>query len=498
MGLNFAIGVVYMAAPRLTQHQSQQLVMTQRLHQSLKILQLSSLDLDAYVTQEIEQNPFLLGETMLEEERTENHKEETPKEVTTLMERNPAYEAAEFGNEPPNHDGEAYKNFYDDVRTNYHSHDREHMDRFLEEGISQEKSLKEVVLDQIHLTFQTLKERFIAIHLLDYLSDSGYLQEEYLQLVEQLHCEPSDITKVLTICQSFEPVGIFARSLQECLTIQLRERNRLDPWMRKLVAHLDLVALGNMPAIEKRCGIPQEELPFMITEIKTLEPKPGRVYSNDIIQLAIPDVFLYRDVQGEWIVELNPKAFPKLSADRNYYDRVSKSLNKNDDNRFLSDRWQTAQTIVKAVDQRADTILRVARAIASYQRDFFEYGIHYLKPMTLASIASELALHESTISRVTNNKYISTPHGTYEMKYFFSTAIASTFVEQATSNMTVKHMIKTIISEEIKDHAFSDSDICMELEKKGIVIARRTVAKYRESLGIPTYNERKKSYRCSA
>jgi RNA polymerase sigma-54 factor len=303
------------------------------------------------------------------------------------------------------------------------------------------------------------------------------------------------IEGVLQKLQSFDPPGVFARSLAECLALQLKDQNRYDPLMAALLANLDLLAARNMNALRKAIGCDMDDLADMIQEIKRLNPKPGLKFGSVQMQPVVPDVIVRSASDGGWHVELNSDTLPRVLVNRMYITRVSKSAPNEKDKGYLLDCLQTANWLIKSLDQRARTILRVAEQIVRQQDGFFMYGVQHLRPLNLKTVADAISMHESTVSRVTSNKYISTPRGIFELKYFFTSAIASADGEEAHSSEAVRHRIKQMIDGESPDDVLSDDKLVEKLKADGIDIARRTVAKYREALRIPSSVQRRRDKR---
>ncbi len=298
--------------------------------------------------------------------------------------------------------------------------------------------------------------------------------------------------RVLKLMQGFEPTGVMARDIPECLALQLKDRGRFDPAMEKLLANLDLLAKGHMERLEHVCEVEREDLMEMIAEIRALTPKPGAGFGGGAIQSVAPDVYVRGAPDGSWVVELNTDTMPRVLMNQRYYATVSKGAKREEDKAFLSECAANASWLVKSLDQRAKTILKVAREIVRQQDGFFAYGVSQLRPLNLKTVAAAIEMHESTVSRVTSNKYLSCPRGLFELKYFFTASISSSDGGEAHSAEAVRHQIKSLIDGEVPAEILSDDRIVEILREKGIDIARRTVAKYRESLRIPSSVERKR------
>ncbi len=491
---------------RLELRQGQSLVMTPQLQQSLKLLQYSSQELVAFIEQEMEKNP-LLSLQDAPEETAEEQREET-------LRAEEAQQASEdtLELEAPDQT-DLYKNSAREWEVNdgnigeaedfapvsYRHNAAPDAEFSFEQTLSdKEKNLREHLLDQIHMDIHHPVERIIALQLLELVDDAGYLAADTLGISEMLHCDPKEVEAVLRKLQRFEPAGVFARTLAECLSLQLEERDRLDPAMQILIAHLDMLAEGKVDKLEKLCGVSNEDLREMIREIKTLNPKPGAIFEAEPVQPVVPDVYVRRKQDGSWYVELNQEVLPKVLVDKSYSTRVVKSSIKAEEKKFISDNLQSANWLVRTLNQRAETILKVASEIVRQQQGFFEKGIYHLKPLTLKDIAETCEVHESTVGRVTVNKYMATPKGTYELKYFFSSGVGGATEESDVSSKTVKHLIKQMIDGESAKTILSDDTLAEMLQKQGLNVARRTVAKYREALGIGSSVERRRAKKLSA
>ncbi len=491
--------------------QAQQLVLTPQMQQSLKILQLSSLDLNEFLETEIEQNPLLEKEDEANSEAKETDNEnvessESEEDNSETIEKDSfenlssdkfsENEASPLDNDQSEGDfAVANSGDYDEYRTNNSkSHDDIDAGSVIEKNYSQEKTLREHIADQITLDFSDNAETIIANHLLDFLDAKGYLaqanyEEEINALATKLGSNLEDIEKVILKLQKLDPAGVFARSLQECLRIQLKELDRLDPAMEKLIGNLELLAKGETQKLKKICGVDEEDLTLMIAEVKSLNPRPASNFSEENAATKIPDLYLVK--KGKiWDIELNYEIMPRLRVKKDYYQKVKSGKIKEEHKEYLSSNLNTANFLIRAISQRYDSILRVAKAIVDSQTDFFDKGINYLKPMTMKQIADVVELHESTVGRVVANKYISTPRGVLELRYFFTNSLSSTASENDVSSESVKNMIRQAIDAEEK--ILSDDEIANILKEKGIGIARRTVAKYREAMHIPTSADRKR------
>jgi RNA polymerase sigma-54 factor len=497
---------------KLVMRQSQALVMTRQLMQAIKLLQLSHLDLSAYVDGELEKNPLL-----------ERPAEEEP----VRGEQEPAHETPHEGEEPHSGDWMAdrletsretieqrldtgLENVFPDespagpVRqaqsepaaysewAGVGAGGRADGDYNLEAFVSEETSLAGHLAEQVALAFPDPVDRMIAQYLVDLVDEAGYLTGELADAADKLGAPPARVEAVLTRLQGLDPPGVCARNLTECLAIQLRELDRLDPAMAALLEHLELLAKRDFAALRKICGVDEEDLLEMISEIKHLNPKPGLAFASGVVQPIVPDVFVRQGGDGAWLVELNHDTLPRVLVNQTYYAKVSKTAKKDNDKSYLAECLQTATWLVRALDQRAKTILKVASEIVRQQDAFLAHGVQHLRPLNLKTIADAIEMHESTVSRVTANKYMATSRGTFEMKFFFTASIAATNGGEAHSAEAVRHRIKQLIDAEAADDILSDDTIVAKLREAGIDIARRTVAKYREAMRIASSVQRRR------
>lgn len=486
--------------------QSQTLVMTQQLQQSIKLLQLSSTELVDFVAAEMEKNPLLSGGDNEDEEAIgSTHDGKEPERSNDDWESEEAFDA------PSSEDfldtseeswwGEESSSRYDgavDGRTIEHDGDYYSPSDALDQRYSSEESLREHVLAQIPLEITNPIEQRIAIYLADMLDDAGYLRENVRQIADQLGIKESELEAVLAKLQRLDPVGVFARSLEECLRIQLEDIGELTDAFKLLLPNLQLIGDGNLKGAAKAAHVSEEELAEMLDVIRSLNPRPGASFSHERVETMIPDVLLKRLPAGAWQVELNQDALPKLILNRRYLAELSGQSTKRDEKKFLNEQLGHANWLIKALDQRANTMLAVASEIVRQQEDFFLHGIHHLKPLTLKDVAANVKYHESTISRVTTNKFMVTPRGVFELKYFFSSSISSLNGGDQVSSRAVMHRIKEMVETEAGDKVLSDDDIAIALKEKGMDIARRTVVKYRKAMNIPSSVERRRSKRKTA
>ena len=493
---------------RLQIRQSQALVMTPQLMQAIKLLQLSNLDLVAYVEGELERNPLLDRDA--EDERGPDQADAAPGSDKPLAEGE--IWNAEAAEPPPNPIEEALDArredvFPDDVEATRQrtaegpgysewaavgSGGRDDGEYNLEAFVPAETTLADRLREQLTLAIVNPAQRMIGHYLIDLVDEAGYVGGDLDTAAERLGTSVMEVETVLRILQTFDPPGICARNLAECLMIQLKERDRFDPAMQALIVRLDLLAKRDFAALKKICGVGDEDLADMIAEIRRLNPKPGLAFGSAVVQPIVPDVFVRPGPDGGWIVELNSDTLPKVLVNQSYYAEVSATTRRDTEKSYLAECLQSATWLVRALDQRARTILKVANEIVRQQDGFFARGVEHLRPLNLKTVAEAISMHESTVSRVTANKYMATNRGIFELKYFFTSAIAASHGGEAHSAEAVRHRIKQLIDAETAAAVLSDDTIVDKLREAGVDIARRTVAKYREAMRIPSSVQRRR------
>jgi RNA polymerase sigma-54 factor len=501
---------------KLLIRQSQALVMTPQLMQAIKLLQLSNLDLTAYVENELERNPLLErtaegdapgaeepagaaetpgpGDTSGDAQtgdwlgdELETSRSAIEGKLDTNLENVFPDDAAAPAERLHVQEPAAYSEW-----SGVGAGGRDGGDYNLEAFVTAETTLAGHLADQLLLTIHDPVRRIIGQHLIDLVDEAGYLTGDLAAVAEKLGAPLAEIEAVLAIIQTFEPSGVAARNLAECLAIQLKERDRFDPAMQALVAHLDLLAKRDLAGLRKLCGVDDADLADMVTEIRALNPKPGLAFGSTMVQPLVPDVFVRQAADGSYAVELNADTLPKVLVDQSYYAVVSKTTKKDTEKSYLNECLQTATWLVRALDQRAKTILKVSTEIVRQQDAFFAHGVQHLRPLNLKTVADAIGMHESTVSRVTANKYMATSRGIFELKYFFTSSIASSDGGEAHSAEAVRHRIRQLIDGETPDGVLSDDTIVDKLRVAGIDIARRTVAKYREAMKIPSSVQRRR------
>ena len=509
---------------RLEFRQTQSLVMTPQLMQAIKLLQLSNLDLSTFVEEELERNPLLeragdgpespvAGEPGGERGEYESadgagfdsagdeggdgpapedwmssdlgSRREIEQTLDTGLDNVFSEEPAEA----------AARNAQDAAPTAYTewgggaSNDDDYN---LEAFVAAEVTLADHLAEQLAVAFTSQAQRMIGQYMIDLVDEAGYLPADLGEAGDKLGASDADVASVLAVLQTFDPPGICARNLGECLAIQLRERDRYDPAMQALVENLDLLAKRDIAGLRRICGVDDEDLTDMIGEIRRLDPKPGHKFGASRAQTVVPDVYVRPGPDGGWQVELNSDTLPRVLVNQTYYSELSKTIRKDGDKSYFSDCMQNATWLVRALDQRARTILKVATEIVRQQDGFFTQGVAHLRPLNLKAVADAIQMHESTVSRVTANKYMATNRGIFELKYFFTASIASADGGEAHSAEAVRHHIRQLIDAESPSAILSDDTIVERLRAAGIDIARRTVAKYREAMRIPSSVQRRR------
>ncbi len=479
-------------SPRLEMRQGQSLVMTPQLQQAIKLLQLSNLELAEFIETELERNPLLERQETSEEAPKKDESEALIKEDGPPADADSGLDVdAESLNPDLSRSDLADAGGQVDWS-------KAGSGKSLDEMPDFEDSLTGDVSLQAHMELQLMRsgvsptQRLIAAALLDDLDDAGYYRGRLEDTAARLGCGLPDVDGVLSILQGFEPVGVMARDVAECLAIQLRDRDRFDPAMQALVANLELLARGQMERLTQLCGVDREDLADMISEIRSLTPKPGAAFGGAPALTVAPDVFVRAAADGAWFVELNSDCLPKVLLNQRYAATVSSKARTDAEKSYVSECAANASWLVKSLDQRAKTILKVSREIVRQQDAFFAFGVSHLRPLNLKTVATAIEMHESTVSRVTTNKFMATPRGMFELKYFFTAAIQASDGGEALSAEAVRHRIKALIDKESANDILSDDRIVEILRGDGVDIARRTVAKYREGLKIPSSVERKR------
>lgn len=489
---------------KLHMRQTQSLVMTPQLLQSIRLLQYSHLELKAFVETEMERNPLIAEADSIASDETapESHdgllvgadkmSGEEPEHagLTGAASDDAAFESGfsgrgDTGDDRPAQSGPSLRGEARAVGTG--------SDFGIEDLADSRPSLHAHARGEVADALAPGLERKIGEAMVELLDECGYLRIAPENFAADLGVAVADVEAALAILQrEATPPGLFARDLAECLTLQLQRQGRFDPVMQAVLAHLDLLARRDFAALRRLTGEDEAGLMDILAEIRGLDPKPGHAFDHEGFETLIPDVIVTEAPDGGWQVELNPDALPRVLVDNAYLRTVRGGCLSDDDRAFIGECQQSANWLVRSLDQRAKTIVKVASEIVRRQDGFLTHGIKGLKPMTLMTVAEAIGMHESTVSRVTSSKFIATPRGTFEMRFFFTVAIASAHGGDAHSAETVKHRIKALIDAESQGKVMSDDDIAAVLNKEGIDLARRTVAKYREALGIPSSIQRRR------
>lgn len=468
---------------------TQQLIMTPQLQQAIKLLQLSRLELLSAINQELETNPVL--EESLEDQEPELWEGAADEPIAELPTGDtPPTEVTVESRVSEDFDWESY---LEDKMPPSIRQEREERDSPTIENLSSVgPSLKSHLLWQLQMAPLTDEEKFIGVLIIGNIDEDGYLQISVEELAKEFKIAETEVEQTLKKIQEFEPNGVGARTLQECLLIQV-ELNRLaNPLLRPIIEHhLKNLENRNYPAIAKELKVSLEEVALAVECLSHLDPKPGRSFDSLETRYVNPDIFIYK-MGDDYEVSLNEDGLPKLRINSYYRDALSGNADVSEDTKnYIQNRLKSAIWFIKSIHQRQKTIYRVAKSIVTFQKDFLDNGISQLKPLTLRQVAEDVEMHESTVSRVTTNKYMYTPQGVFELKFFFNSGISRIHGDQVASE-SVKDKIKKLVSSENSENPYSDQDIVNLLKQANIVIARRTVAKYREMLGLLSSSKRKR------
>jgi RNA polymerase sigma-54 factor len=465
---------------------NQQLVMTPQLQMAIKLLQMNAIDLQSFVEGELLDNPFLSPE-----DGTSETANATSEETSTQDNADDATGALDAsGDDALSSLDVGWDSMYD-VGSGASGQSSALPDdpQGWESMATAEQNLRDHLTEQLGLSTQDPVLRFLGSFLIDAVDDAGYLSLDFDKTAEQLNVEKTKLEEALALIQSFDPTGIGARSLAECLSLQLEAAGKLDARTQVIMNNLELLARKDYAALARKAKCDSSEIQTLCGLITTLNPKPGLQYGSSVADAVIPDVVVYKDTDGLWQVELNAEAMPRVLLNRGYDQAAATAKGK--DKTFMNEKVGRAQWLMKSLEQRAKTIYKTARAILAFQADFFEYGVESLQPMTLKTVAEAIEMHESTISRVTTGKYMQTPMGVFEFKYFFSSAINTTGGKTEVASESVRAIIKRLIEAEDKTKPLSDEKLVEVLRNEGVDVARRTVAKYREGIGIASSSHRR-------
>lgn len=497
---------------KLELRQTQTLVITPQLQQAIRLLQLSNLELHTFLEREIEQNPFVEWDESPAadaERRTDAEAAGQPSTSEALPDiADPIAAGFQDAGDPlppstrplDDHDGDGFDIGADTGPGAYEGLSMRGPsgaatsggENWMEDVVAQPTSLRDHLREQLQLAVADPARRLTGEYLIDQVNDAGYFTGCIEDIAERLESPVKWVEDVLAIIHRFEPAGVGARNLAECLALQLKDRNRYDPAIAKLLDNLELLASHDFARLRRVCAVDQEDLMDMVSEIRALDPKPGMQFGSSRIEAIVPDILVSANPHGGWQVSLNPETLPRISINQKFYASARRGAKSEQDKLYLQGCLSTANWLARSLDQRRRTMLKVAREIVKQQAGFFEHGVRGLKPLSLRDIADQIAMHESTVSRVTSNKYMQTPRGTLELKYFFTSAIGSAQPGESHSSEAVKHRIKQLIDAESPRRILSDDKIVDVLRAEGIEIARRTVAKYREIMRIPSSVQRRR------
>ncbi len=443
--------IIEVQGQKQIQKLSQKMVLSKNMQQSINILSMQTIDLKNFIEKEIIENPFL---EMEENMNFDNN---------SINDRSAGGERSEKDN-----------NF--------------NQEELLSKLVEKTLTLKEHVVSQINLSFQNDGDKSIAYYITDMLDENGYLRKSKKNIAEELKIPFQKFEEVIKILKTFDPTGVFSENLEECLKIQAIEKKIYDERFQKLLDHLDLLAKLDFKSLKRACKVDDEDLKILISELKKLNPKPGRDFITNGVQIAIPEIMIKGNKEHGFYPILNNNAIPSCF----YQNYINNKNLSSDEKEFCSKNKKTAIEIISALNKRKKLLLNVAEKILESQYEFFANGVNFLKPLVITDIAKKLEVNESTISRI-GNKFIETPHGVFEIKFFFSSKIKAEFTESHHSSTSVKNKIKDVISNEEKSNVLSDQAISTILsEHHNISISRRTVTKYREAIKIPSSAIRKR------
>jgi RNA polymerase sigma-54 factor len=475
--------------PRLDLRQSQSLTMTPQLQQAIKLLALSNLEIEAFIGEALEANPLLeAGELSLERPSAESPEEPAPDPTADeLILRGQGEADAPLDIDPTALDRDRDTG---DWAASGSSGGEDGPS--IDERGGDDPTLAEHLESQVGSVAGDARERFIARHLIGLLNEAGYLATPLREVAADLDVPLAEVERALAVVQSLDPTGVGARSLSECLALQAKEADRYDPCMARLIDNLELVARGEFARLKRMCDVDEEDFADMLNELRGYDPKPGLKFGADEREPVVPDILIAPAAKDGWTIALNEATLPRLVVNRSYYVELRSGCTDREAKSWLSEKLADAKWLIKALDQRQKTILKVAAEIVKQQEGFFRRGVAHLKPLTLRAVAEAVAVHESTVSRVTSNKYLHCPRGTFELKYFFTSGVASSDGESTVSAEAVKAQIRALCDAEDSSDILSDDQLVDLLREKGFDLARRTVAKYREAIGIGSSVQRRR------
>ena len=453
-----------------TQKQTRGLSLTPHLQQAIRLLEFSNVGLSKYLEDEVEQNPFL------ELKYSSNQIKKKP--------------------QPSKYKGSFKKYSFSQGKISKSSNSINnigYLSRQIDPKVEKKENLRDHLTNQLNMEIRNALEKKVGQYIIDRIDDAGYFSEEESKISKNLGVKENTVKNVIEKLRSFDPPGIFAKNLSQCLLIQLKERGQYSNKMELLLNNLTLLEKRNFSKISKICGVTESELSEMIGLIKTLNPKPGEIFINEITETVIPDILLRKNKKNKWELKINEETLPQIFVNAGYAQELKKKINNEKEKSFVTQHLESANWLIKAIQQRSETLLKVASKIVQIQERFFDQGIEKLKPLTLREIAESIDIHESTVSRITSNKYIGTPRGNYQLKFFFSSAVKSLDLGNTFSSKSVQFKIKKLIENEKREKPLTDNDLVRLLKEKGIKIARRTITKYRKKLRILDSLKRKRA-----
>jgi RNA polymerase sigma-54 factor len=479
--------------PRLDLRQSQSLVMTPQLQQAIKLLALSNLEIEAFIGEALETNPLLeAGEMRMERAATpDDVREDAPDDPTSdqLIERARGEADSPLDIDPDTLDRDRDTGDWSAQKSSG-GFDDDLPD--ISERADDAPTLAEHLEGQVGAGAPDARCEFVARHLIGQLDEAGYLTVPLREVAGDLGISLAEAEQALGVVQALDPTGVGARSLSECLALQAKEADRYDPCMERLIGNLDLVARGEFARLKRMCDVDDEDFADMLAELRGYDPKPGLRIGGGEREPVVPDILITPGPKDSWTIALNEATLPRLIVNRRYYVELKGGCHDKAAKSWLGEKLADANWLIKALDQRQKTILKVAAEIVKQQDGFFRKGVSLLRPLTLRAVAEAIEMHESTVSRVTSNKYLHCDRGTFELKYFFTSGVASADGEGSVSAEAVKAQIRALCDAEAPDDIVSDDKLVELLREKGFDLARRTVAKYREAIGIGSSVQRRR------
>ncbi len=480
--------------PRLDLRQTQSLVMTPQLQQAIKLLSLSSLEIESFIGEALENNPLLDTGSDAGEARSDGESNAPDGDSLAATEVQSADELILAGQ------GEADAPLDLDPTTLDRDHDTGEWSANNAIGaerpdISEHGDAAPTLADHLESQLGPMaadpRIAFIARYLIGLLDEAGYLRASLREVADDLDIALAEVEAALELVQSLDPTGVGARDLAECLALQAKEADRYDPCMEVLLANLDALAKGDVARLKRICDVDDEDFADMLGELRGYDPKPGLRFGGSVAGVVVPDILLARGQDRQWSIRLNEASLPRLVVNRQYYLELREGASDKATNSWLNEKLTDANWLIRALDQRQKTILKVAQEIVKQQAGFFEKGVSHLRPLTLREVAAAIEMHESTVSRVTSNKYLECQRGLFELKYFFTSGVGSSDGEGASAE-AVKARIKALIDAEDPKKILSDDALVDMLKAEGFDLARRTVAKYREAIGIGSSVQRRR------